>query len=356
VIQTFMRRFGLCLALAGVLPARPHADTPGLALVIGSDANASPAACAQVASAVADRLRQLGVTVQLLLHPSVVELRGALDDMAADQATRSPGSTVIYACASAVDDGRRLFVVPSAQDRYEPLQPQTQGVVVQALLNALSGSNGTLYADLNLPKDSSPSPFVGRVTDGLHLALAVARGGNPAAIGRRLADQSVRIDQDWQQIANALQAGADPAAMTLLPISAPPTAAVGTSTPPSAAPPPAPAAPPLPVAPMASSAPSDAIAVVPPAATPSAPLGSVERAAPLHTLPGRSADNDARPVIGRTARIQAALAHRHIYDGLIDGLMGPGTITAIRTFQGSLGDAPTGVLTGLEIVRLLNQW
>jgi hypothetical protein len=34
--------------------------------------------------------------------------------------------------------------------------------------------------------------------------------------------------------------------------------------------------------------------------------------------------------------------------------MGPITVSAIRAFQEWLSDEPTGVLTGLEIVRLLN--
>jgi peptidoglycan hydrolase-like protein with peptidoglycan-binding domain len=34
--------------------------------------------------------------------------------------------------------------------------------------------------------------------------------------------------------------------------------------------------------------------------------------------------------------------------------MGPSTISAIRTFQQSLGSEPTGVLSRLDIVRLLN--
>ncbi len=94
--------------------------------------------------------------------------------------------------------------------------------------------------------------------------------------------------------------------------------------------------------------------------TPTPPLppapAPVARAAP-HPHPrslGPNTGHDAAPASGRTARIQAALARRHVYNGPINGLTGPGTVAAIRAFQGSLGDEPTGALTGLEIVRLLN--
>jgi peptidoglycan hydrolase-like protein with peptidoglycan-binding domain len=63
--------------------------------------------------------------------------------------------------------------------------------------------------------------------------------------------------------------------------------------------------------------------------------------------------NGAQRSSARTARIQAALAHHHAYDGPIDGLIGPGTLMAIRTFQRSLGDTATGVLTRSEIIQLV---
>jgi hypothetical protein len=363
-IQVVMRRLCLCLALAGLSPARLHAATPGTALVIGSDANTGQPGCEKTASAVGTRLHGLGFTVQVLLHPTVIALRSALDDFAADQQSRPPGTTLIYACAGAVGEGSRLFVLPVDLQPDERPQPQTQGVVAQALLNALSGSGGTLYADLSLPKGRSPNGFVERVPEGLHLAVAVTAGGDPVVIGRRLADPKARVDEDWPGMVNALQSMAGAATLTLLPLPTPPAAEAAAETPPpvtpaptppprdAAAPPPTTDNPPAPLGEPAATVEPPA----PPAPTPPLPPAPVAQAAPhpRPRPPGTDAGHDASPPNDHTARIQTALARRHIYTGSIDGLTGPVTVAAIRSFQGSLGDEPTGVLTRLEIVRLLN--
>jgi hypothetical protein len=59
---------------------------------------------------------------------------------------------------------------------------------------------------------------------------------------------------------------------------------------------------------------------------------------------------------GRILRLQAALARRGLYPGPLDGLASLRTVQAIRGYQASLRDPPTGVLTQIEIVRLLNNW
>jgi peptidoglycan hydrolase-like protein with peptidoglycan-binding domain len=58
----------------------------------------------------------------------------------------------------------------------------------------------------------------------------------------------------------------------------------------------------------------------------------------------------------RIWRLQAALARRGFYRGPLDGLASPRTVQAIRGYQLSLRDPPSGVLTQIEIVRLLNNW
>jgi hypothetical protein len=58
----------------------------------------------------------------------------------------------------------------------------------------------------------------------------------------------------------------------------------------------------------------------------------------------------------RTSRIQEALARRGLYRGPIDGVASSRTAAAIRAFQVSLGDSPSGGLTRLEVVKLLNTW
>jgi localization factor PodJL len=59
---------------------------------------------------------------------------------------------------------------------------------------------------------------------------------------------------------------------------------------------------------------------------------------------------------GRMSRIQEALARRGFYHGPADGVANPRTTSAIRAFQTSLGDTPTGGLTQIQVVKLLNAW
>jgi peptidoglycan hydrolase-like protein with peptidoglycan-binding domain len=54
-------------------------------------------------------------------------------------------------------------------------------------------------------------------------------------------------------------------------------------------------------------------------------------------------------------RIQAALHGHGMYAGPLDGRRDNKTLEAIRRYQVSVGDRPTGELTRLEIVKLLNE-
>jgi peptidoglycan hydrolase-like protein with peptidoglycan-binding domain len=71
--------------------------------------------------------------------------------------------------------------------------------------------------------------------------------------------------------------------------------------------------------------------------------------APSNHTPEAHADS-------RTSRIQEALARRGFYRGPTDGVASPRTKAAIRAFQTSLGDSPSGGLTRIEVVKLLNAW
>jgi hypothetical protein len=80
------------------------------------------------------------------------------------------------------------------------------------------------------------------------------------------------------------------------------------------------------------------------------------QAAPQAATPAPSAHatQPARPTDSRTGRIQAALARRGFYSGAVTGRSDSRTREAIRAFQTSLGDSPNGVLTQIQIAKLLN--
>jgi peptidoglycan hydrolase-like protein with peptidoglycan-binding domain len=53
-------------------------------------------------------------------------------------------------------------------------------------------------------------------------------------------------------------------------------------------------------------------------------------------------------------QVQEALHRLGYYDGPIDGIFGPSTRAAIRSFQDSIGEKGTGHLTAAEASRLIS--
>ena len=212
------RRFRRCLALLLLAPAvlsapRAAAETTGTALVVGIDRYARKTdgtACSHAARGMRDRLREQGFTVKLLIDPPSVTLRKEIDGFAAQLGDASPGTVLAYACASAVATDARLFIMPSDTDLSGTVEPRTQGVVLQALFNALVSTGGTLFADLALPAGTPTGDAVRalqeRLTAGLHLALALPDRGGAPAVGRSLASGAVRFDAGWSAVAPGMQA------------------------------------------------------------------------------------------------------------------------------------------------------
>jgi hypothetical protein len=389
-----------CLSIACALfasalpPAAAAAEPAGTALVIAGESYAGQprgTGCGPLARAVADRLRGQGFAVDLRIDAPTIMLRSTIDDFAASLESGPAGHTLVYVCAASVGEGARLFVLPADADAGTALQPETQGVAMQALLNALAGTGGALYADLSLPSGNTAKGFQLRLPEGLHAALALYSQGDQGTLGKFIADAGSPDGQDWPQIVGKLKtslgAGAK-GAMMFLPDAAVPAVPLVTHTAPAPAappiPPPATPVPPAPVPaapaparpaaapasvpakqappPSGAEAVGGAITSAPPASSPTPP-GALPPPAPPGT-PGpdtkRRWEGAAPPIVlapggnPRTARIQAALARHHAYAGPINGLSDARTQAAIRAYQVSLGDPPSGALTRPEIVRLLN--
>jgi hypothetical protein len=348
-----VRRGLMALALAGLSQFGPRpavAEPSGLALVIGVDRDAGLAGegvCGPAARGVRDRLREQGLAVQAVFNPSEVALRSAIDGFAAQVERNPSGTTLVYVCGKAVSAADRLFMMPSDARSDSRADPARQGVVLQALLNALTGSGGTLYADLSL---TAPAAAGGateeagkRLPAGLHLALNLTERDGAARIGERLVSPDFRAGQGWDATSVALQAGG-PADGTLL-LPSPVTSSASANPAPDATPPStatAQAAPPDDAA-QPPGADSDA-----PAPDPAGPQPNPSPQPPAHV---RSAE---APGSGRIKRLQAALA-RTGYAGPIDGRLNGPTVAAIRAFQRSLGTPETGVLSQTELVHLLNR-
>jgi peptidoglycan hydrolase-like protein with peptidoglycan-binding domain len=354
----------LLMPLPGTSDAR--AASSGHALLIGND-RSNPGnhgnGCAQTVTAIQSRLEQLGLAVKALVNLPPTNLRDALDAFADEVGGVQPGAaamgahlgaTLIYVCAPAAAKGSRLFVMPSGTGG-GTADAQTQGIVLQALLNVLAGTNGTLYADLLVNGDAADRQ-VPRLPGGLHLALNKEAEAQAPLIGTALSATGFPFDQDWTAIVDALR-----------PIDA---GLVVTPTPASSAPVLDPPPPERPAPAPASSA--ETQDRPPPTSAPPKPasgFGAVSGAAPAPANPhdgpgGERRNRRPRPVVAppkpdlpvsvRTARIEAALARHGSYTGPIDGKYTPAVIEAVRSFQRQLGNPLSGFLTQAEIVRLLN--
>jgi hypothetical protein len=387
----------LSLWAAALQPAAAQAAPGGFALVIGEELyNGAPrhTSCGQTAHDVANRLRQAGVVTEALTNPTSVALRDGLDNFAAQLSGAPSGTTLIYVCSTALADHERLFLLPSDVALDQPVQPETQGVVVQALLNTLAGTGGTLFADLELLKDgrveSGAALLRDRLPPGLHLAISAGQDSHVGALGEAISGGRIGVgaETNWNEMVVGI--GALPhSAGTLLTLPArgapqpqAPLAPAGQAAgPPAAARPPAPAqaiAPaPAPTetrarrgavpvasvqaAPLPGSPPLPAAAQTPGQAKPPAPssfgpapsgLASAQAAA----YPGQPPREAPRPFArsDRVARLQSAMIGQGIYTGPVDGVMNERTRSGIRAWQGRLGDPRTGTLTQMEVVRLLN--
>ena len=378
-------------------PTGAAAAASGTALVVGDAQYTGQAvlpACSQAAHGVAARLRQQGFTVNEIIDGSAVALRDALGDFAA-RANASSGPALIYVCAEATAVDRRLFVLPSDVDLQRPLRPETQGVVMRALLNGMAGTKGTMIAELALRPGADAAPVMAALQDGvpegLHLALSISDGKQIGALGGRLASNGVSLDQSWDRLAAALQAApqATPTAIALF--QPPPVPAAATTPRPTPLAPQAPAV--VAVAPQAAApatpepkpAPESQPAPEPkseptPDPTPAGLTVAAVTTVPAPTAPTTAPSADAAPPAPgdagtaptqqgnaktarprpagdeRTRRLQAALTRHKLYSGPLDGVTDARTIQAILSYQISIGDPPTGTLTQTEIVRLLNNW
>jgi hypothetical protein len=380
------RRFSwglVFLSLAGLglfAPGRAIAGPAGLALVIGVDRYASMpggGACGPAARSVRDRLSEQGVTVQAVFDPSAAAMRTAIADFAAQLEEAPPGIALVYACGMAVTTPGHLFLLPSDAGSDGHLDPDRQGVVLPALLNALAGTGGAVYADRGLATPSATGDIGTNLPAGLHLALSLSGREGTAPIGQRLARSDFRVGQGWGAAAAMIQAGftspdANVRAVLLPPPGSPPSVS-GNVMPDSAAPS-------ANATIRASNEPAgnEPAGKIPPASVTAAPMmpspnpvgqqpaAASDKTAPEMATPaqpsarGRSANAFERggkrskePRRDRIRRLQTALA-RNGYRGPIDGRVHGRTMAAIRAFQRDLGDPGTGVLTRAELAQLLN--
>jgi len=382
-------------------PARlGPAQSPGIALVIGVDRylrRPAATACTSAAAAVRDHLREQGFTVVALLDPQTVAMRGAINDFATQLDGAPSGTVLVYVCAAAVVQDSRVFVMPAGVE-LGVTEPQTQGIVLQALLNALAGTGGTLLADLALPSTPAVRAALAdlgqRVPQGLHLALAPGGG---APLGRSLAGDAIDVEDGWEPLSSTLasQPNLGPDQSVVYLPAPPPTpmpdlaAQVGPASGHASGPASGPASTVAAAAPAVPAAATEADGPARPQPAPDTPPGQAGAAGTGHGAGpaprGAAAPAAARAALAsqrrlaardravrasrqaslerappartenaRVVRLQGALHRLGFYQGAASGEVDAQTQAAISAFQARLGHPSTGVMTAAEVVRLLN--
>lgn len=406
----------LASALWALAPQVASAESGKAALVIGNGAyrGGTPlAACSQSARDVGAWLKQRGFEVEEAIDATSVAMRSAIGNFVTLASGAPKRTAIIYVCTYAAVSNQRLFMLPVDLDPGRPMRLETQGVILKALLSSLAGTNGVLFADLGVAPDQNTADAIDALQSdlpaGAHFAVVARNDAGIGSVGQTLPQLLGSAGQDWGHLAAEFQTQHGPSRPDRLAVFAPPLgpmpvqedtpAAVAQSEP--AAPPaevapqpamasaqqelvtqasePAPALTPSPAAAPepASSPPTPAEPAKAPAG---APLQLVPSARPAVTArqvastpgvdrPGSigpdaapQADPPAparatppsRPEDTRTGRIQAALARRGFYSGVVNGRSNGRTRDAIRAFQNSIGDPPSGVLTQIQIAKLLN--
>jgi len=341
------------------VPGFAQEAPPRVALVVGNATHASlPAlpACTASARAVAEALRALSFDVIERSDAGRGEFDAAIGSFARRLAARPGGTAFVYVCGYAVDFNGRAFLLPSSAVLDSKADVLTQGIIAKALQDSVARarSRAALLA-FNLvapPGERLPAAFGGlaeQAADALGLIAVTepATGDEPTTLAAALQAELVAPGPEIGALLAALQrrlkapgaevlalAGAH-STLSLVPLPAPKTQPAA-ELPPTTVP--------REAMPAGTAAPTSRDAAVAPVRQASPARPAVE---PLPDEPGLT-DSDRR-------RIQAALAMLGYYGGRVDGLFGPETRTAIRRWQFEIRAETTGIITGAQATRLLEE-
>ncbi|WP_158611666.1 peptidoglycan-binding protein [Teichococcus wenyumeiae] len=366
-------RLAAAALLLGAAPALAEtAPPPRLALVIGNAAYAEAPplpACATSARLAAQTLEARGYAVTLREDLSHGEMAAAF--RALGQALdRAPGAqAVAYLCTRAVASGGRAFLLPVTARVQRPSDAISQGILASRLAEALDRPD---EGDALMLVDAMTGPAgdaaawqdaVSRTSSRVGLAVALpepAPETGPAPLAGSLRTLIPDGGSPMVDLSAALRQQLAPRPGLTLVLHAP---AVPVPKPPAGPLPLAalqpPALPEAPAAPAAAApiapAPSAEAPAPPPAADPPAPPAAEPPAPPALPPPAAAAISPEPPTnLAQRRFIQDVLRRLGYYDGLLDGVFGPGARAAIRRYQRETGVAPTGLLTPDQARRLLS--
>ncbi|WP_416067386.1 hypothetical protein ACK9YZ_31395 [Rhizobium sp. ZK1] len=144
-------RIALLLLSGSVLlaPAPALAVTDKVALVIanGSYGQGTARGCSRLGQDVADALEADAFKVEAVVDGSIAMIQSSILQFA-QQLEGAQKVAIAYICSQVATRDGRLFLVPAHIGIHGFERPQTQGLVIKSVMNALDGRNGVLLADL----------------------------------------------------------------------------------------------------------------------------------------------------------------------------------------------------------------
>ncbi|MCD2184695.1 peptidoglycan-binding domain-containing protein [Rhizobium sp. GN54] len=333
---------GMRIALAilalvlGSLPATAQSERVVALVVSVGDGTAR-------ADAVQTQLQLMGAETLRADGPNNAQLRSIVTRFAREAADSR--ATFVYLDAPAVNFEGRTFVLPKGATLKNPTDIFTQGIPIQAFARSsaqaeqggavammVAGQPGELPDALTVT-DRAPESVPGSAA----VLVAAVDAFEPllAIVETAATQEEIELGAMLKQMSS--QAGVTVSDIPRIPI----LLRIGT-------PPPAPAR----VDTAATTAPAIALPEAP--ATPSAPeTASGEQSEPQETLEELTLLEQS---ISRAAKrsIQRKLRDLGHYKGLVDGIFGPQTRDAIKTFQTSRSEEPTGLLNRQQQLDLIS--
>ena len=303
-----------------------------LALVVGNGGySAFPPlpACQASARDLAATLRGLGFQVVERQDATSGGMAGAIDELARGMATAPGASVLVYVCGYAAGLNDRPFLLPVSARIARPSDVMTQGLLVKAMLDALTRgdpSRGVLALDL-APANGLPAPVLDGLDSvptpeglGLIAVTAPPPGTGRTALSAALTAGLAAPEVGPGDLLAGLKAKLEESPGLQIALLRMPTLA----------------------RPLAADEPP-----------PAAPAEPVVAAAQTVPVPGPALPDEAALSDGQRRRIQVMLATLGYYSDRIDGRFGPETRAAIRRFQHEIGAEMTGTITGEQAAQLL---
>jgi hypothetical protein len=153
--------------------AQPKAGKVGLVIASSSAGVEGMSGCSATGRDVAAVLENTGYDVVTLIDGTSIAMRGTIQIF---KGKLEGGGKLAFAylCGPAAAVGERIFLLPHEIDPGKVHRLETQGIVVPAIMNAMTDAEGTLLGDLSGVDDDGARKALGQRADGAGIQTILA--------------------------------------------------------------------------------------------------------------------------------------------------------------------------------------